>query len=118
MSDTIFDEAALREITEAAGMTPLELIELFLDDAAQSLEQMRASLAAGDHQQIGRIGHMLKSSAGNAGAVGVADVARALEAHCKGSFAPGGEALCHQLEAAHAAFVSLIDSQRERLSQG
>lgn len=118
MTDVIFDEAALREITEAAGMTPIELIDLFLEDAASSLAQLRVALAAGDHPQIGRIGHMMKSSAGNAGAVAVANAARQLETHCKTAFEPGGAQLCAALEAAHEAFVRLIDRERERLIQG
>ena len=117
-TDYLFDEAALRAITEAAGMTPVELLELYFDDARQTLNQIQAALMCADGVQIGRLAHMLKSSAGNVGAVAVAQTARMLEHQCKAGFAAAEAALCAHLLADHEAFVLRIERERERLNRG
>lgn len=118
MSTPIFDEAALREITDAAGLEPIELIDLFLDDTRQALAELKAALAGGHYAVVGRIGHTIKSSAGNAGALAVTETARELEYRARGEFEPGGAALCARLEAEFGAFCDLIEGERARLSRG
>lgn len=115
-TEAIFDEAALREITEAAGMAPLELIDLFLDDMTQTLAQLQLARQGLDAVTIGRLAHTLKSSAGNVGAVQIAAISRALEADCKREFDAEGQRICAELLTASKAFLALIERERPRLS--
>jgi HPt (histidine-containing phosphotransfer) domain-containing protein len=117
-TEPILDEAVLREITSAAGMAPMELVELFLDDMTSTMTQLDAARPARDAVLIGRLAHTLKSSAGNTGALAIASISRRLEALCKRGFDAEAEALCEALDQARDEFVALIAAERERLSAG
>ena len=75
----VLDEPVLREITGAAGMVPLELVDMFVDDFKANMTIMRDALPASDREVFNRSAHSMKSSAGNVGAQRVALLAAALE---------------------------------------
>ena len=100
----VLDEAMLREITEAAGMTPMELIDMFREDTLENLKAMVSALAEGDREIFNRSAHTLKSSAGNVGAQRVAGLAQALERETKTEFAVAVPALFAQLQQAFDEF--------------
>lgn len=111
----VFDEAALREITSAAGMTPMELLELFFDDTDANIGHMAQALAAGDQATFNRAAHSLKSSAGNVGAQRVALAALALEKQTKQAFSEETAALFDQLNALYQDFTHTITGVKETL---
>ncbi len=111
----VFDEAVLREITAAAGLPPWELIEMFLDDASSSLEQMDTALASADCQTVNRIAHSVKSSAGSVGAVKFSVLARELELSTKTSLGANGQEFYRALLSALDEFRQHVSADRERL---
>jgi histidine phosphotransfer protein HptB len=56
-----------------------ELIDAFLDDAPDLLEQMRAALEAGNAEVFRRATHSMKSNAATFGAMELSELARELE---------------------------------------
>lgn len=119
-TEPVFDESVLREITSAAGMAPWELIELFLQDAGQSVATIEQSRATADFDSINRATHMLKSSAGSVGAMCIAAIARELDAATKPTQAVIDPEACatlsDQLRQAFDEFVRQAETDRERLS--
>jgi CheY-like chemotaxis protein len=57
-----------------------KVIALYLDSTAKLTEQIRTALDAGDADGLRLAAHALKSSSGNVGATGLADLAKQLEA--------------------------------------
>lgn len=47
----------------------LDLIGMFLDDAPDKLQKLEAAFETGDMQELARIAHSLKGSAGNLGVI-------------------------------------------------
>lgn len=56
-----------------------ELVEVFLDDAAQQLVALSDAAAAGDPEQVAGVAHRLKGSSGNVGAEQLQALCAALE---------------------------------------
>lgn len=112
----VFDEPALREITEAAGMTPMELLDMFFEDTDANVVHMADALNAGDRVSFNRAAHSLKSSAGNVGAARVAMAAQALEKHTKQALAEDTAALFVQFRACYREFVDAIAERSASLS--
>jgi HPt (histidine-containing phosphotransfer) domain-containing protein len=77
----------------AYGDVAAQLLELFATTAATTLGELRAAEAAGELDEVRRLAHRLKGSARNVGAVGIAELAAALEQG-------GGPAALDRLEAA------------------
>lgn len=119
-AEPCFDEAVLREITSAAGMAPWELIEMFLDDARQSVATITQSVASADTESINRTSHMLKSSAGSVGAMRIAEIAKDLERVSKSPVAASDPnawaALGLELQQAFDEFCEAMENDRSRLS--
>jgi HPt (histidine-containing phosphotransfer) domain-containing protein len=82
---TLDPEAIVRllEITGDDRAFVDELIDTFLDDAAQQLESLHGAGEAGDVAAIVRPAHSLKSNSMNVGATVLADQCRALEADAR-----------------------------------
>lgn len=58
----------LRALEEASGEPLGDLVALFVDDGEQRLGELKAALAAGDANTIGRVAHGLKGTSANYGA--------------------------------------------------
>jgi HPt (histidine-containing phosphotransfer) domain-containing protein len=76
----VFDVEVLREVTEIAGIKPLDLIQVFLSELDRNLPLLFTALNCADGTTVEQIAHSLKSSAANVGAMRIAAVARRLEA--------------------------------------
>ncbi|MBI5965066.1 MAG: Hpt domain-containing protein [Chloroflexi bacterium] len=74
------DKAAFEELKQMSGASFInELIDAFLDDAPNMIQQLRVSLAAKDVETFRRNAHSLKSNANTFGAVQLAALAKELE---------------------------------------
>jgi PAS domain S-box-containing protein len=71
--------AAIREIDDAEGSVLAEVIGIFLDEAPQHLEALRAALRKQDGADLARAAHAFKSASGNVGAARVAKLCREIE---------------------------------------
>ena len=86
MSDAHRDSVLDREVIEGlkaldvdGGGLLAELVNLFLDDTPTRLEALRQSLVTGDAKGVEESAHSLKSSCGNLGAHGLADIFKKIE---------------------------------------
>jgi len=71
---------SLKALDEEGGPSLfLELIDLFVEDAAAQLQSMQAALAAGDVKTLERAAHTLKSSSANIGAARMSGICFEIE---------------------------------------
>ena len=76
------DPSALAELLEMVGDDSAfvdEIVETYLRDAPEQVSGMRAALAAGDLETLGRHAHTLKGNSLTVGAAPLAAMARDLE---------------------------------------
>ena len=57
----------------------IEVLKLFLDEAPPRIEKLRNAWAAGNIQEVQRMAHSLKGSAGNIGAGGLFEICKQLD---------------------------------------
>jgi len=106
MTDTLIDQEAwetMKSMTEPAFL--VELIDVYLDDSPQLIEQIRLGLAAGQVEIVRRAAHSLKSNSASFGANRLANAARELEMIAKGGTLDGAG---QKLEAVEVEFVQLL----------
>jgi HPt (histidine-containing phosphotransfer) domain-containing protein len=78
--DVVGDVDALKRLERFGGSRLREeLTTLFLQEAPTRIASARAALAGGDVQGVRAVAHMLKSSAGQMGAVGMQQICERLE---------------------------------------
>lgn len=78
------DQATFEELKQMSGEDFInELIDAFLDDAPNMIQNMRAALVASDVESFRRNAHSLKSNANTFGAVELGVLARELEMMAK-----------------------------------
>ena len=77
----------MKSMTEPAFL--VELIDVYLIDSPQLIEQIRTGLAAGDVETVRRAAHSLKSNSASFGANQLANAARELELIAKGGTMDG-----------------------------
>jgi HPt (histidine-containing phosphotransfer) domain-containing protein len=76
----IIDQAIFNELKQMSGEGFInELIDAFLDDAPNMIQQMHMAILAGDAESFRRNAHSLKSNANTFGAVELGALARELE---------------------------------------
>ncbi|MEM1025398.1 MAG: Hpt domain-containing protein [Myxococcota bacterium] len=91
-----------KRVREAAGDDPefiQELMELYLEDAAERLQELRAAVSNGSTDEVARSAHKLKGSSANVGAQGISDCAKTLEEMGKNGDLQGAEALVDRAQA-------------------
>jgi len=62
----------------------VEMAQLFLDEAAKSLDDLKRNRDLGDWRQVSRIAHSLKSSSATLGLMRLSAACKALELDTKG----------------------------------
>jgi HPt (histidine-containing phosphotransfer) domain-containing protein len=78
--DAVGDVNALKRLERFGGPTlRAEITSLFLQEAPSRLASARAALADGNVEGVRSVGHMLKSSAGQMGALGMQKLCERLE---------------------------------------
>ncbi len=73
------DYAILDQLYEAIGDSITRIIDLFIDDFANSITKLEQALASGDNETLARIAHTLKSTCANVGCMQLSAEAIALE---------------------------------------
>jgi HPt (histidine-containing phosphotransfer) domain-containing protein len=78
--DTVGDVSALKRLERFGGLKlRQEITTLFLEEAPARIASARAALAAGNVEGVRSMAHMLKSSAGQMGALGMQKICERLE---------------------------------------
>jgi two-component system sensor histidine kinase/response regulator len=94
---------SLKALDEEGGPSLfLELIDLFVEDAATQLRTLRAALAAGDVKLLERAAHTLKSSSANIGASRMSGICFELEKLGRAGTLQGAESLVDGTNEAYA----------------
>jgi HPt (histidine-containing phosphotransfer) domain-containing protein len=80
MNTSPIDPTTFAELQDTAGTEFVsELVQTFLEEAPQMLDEMDAALSAGSAEAFRRAAHSLKSNANTFGASRLGEMARALE---------------------------------------
>jgi PAS domain S-box-containing protein len=81
----VLDRAALDNIraVDDDGSVLVEVLQMYLDEAPQHRERLRAALDADDLAEAGRVAHALKSASFNVGAKALGEMCRRLERQCR-----------------------------------
>jgi HPt (histidine-containing phosphotransfer) domain-containing protein len=101
------DAAALEHLFEITGGDQAffdELVDTYLDDAAEQLAAMRGAADADDPVALLRPAHTLKSSSMNVGAVDLAEQCRSLEADARAGTVPD---MADRVAACETAFAAV-----------
>jgi len=108
------DFARVEEATGGDYEFMKELVDLFLEDAAERLRELEEAVASGDADKLGKCAHKLKGSSANVGADHMSHLARSLEERAKqANFDRVDEIvalIAHQLSEVGPKFRSYIDS--------
>ena len=98
-----FDDSALERVRAMGGPRLVEkLVGLVLDSTPRRVTEARESLRRGDLAGVAFAAHALRSSAGNAGAVRVLQIAGILEREARAGHRSTVDALTTALEGAAA----------------
>jgi HPt (histidine-containing phosphotransfer) domain-containing protein len=109
MTENLIDQEAwemMKSMTEPAFL--VELIDVYLNDAPELIEQMRTGIAAGDIAGVRRAAHSLKSNSASFGANRLAAVSRELEMIAKEGTLDGTGPILAAIEGEYAALVPLL----------
>jgi HPt (histidine-containing phosphotransfer) domain-containing protein len=113
MSESLIDAEAwevMKSMTEPAFLT--ELIDVFLNDSPDLIQQMRAGIAAGEIDGVRRAAHSLKSNAASFGAIHLADAARELEMTVKGGSLDGAESKLQVVETEFSRLIPVLTEMK------
>ncbi len=77
----VLDFGRIQELSDPLGDSDIarELSEIFVDDMISRLEELEVARAAGDVEELRRLGHAVKGASGNFGAVAMASIAERIE---------------------------------------
>jgi HPt (histidine-containing phosphotransfer) domain-containing protein len=108
MSDDVIDEQVFDALAQSTGREFVaELVQVFLAEAPNLLEELRAAHAAGNAERFRRAAHSLKTNALTFGATTLAGLARALE---HGGL-PTGPSGLDTLETAYATAANALEER-------
>jgi HPt (histidine-containing phosphotransfer) domain-containing protein len=80
MAGTTIDRTTFENLQATAGADFVrELVETFLTEAPRMLDELNASLAAGEAERFRRVAHSLKSNSNTFGALTLGAMAKSLE---------------------------------------
>lgn len=113
MTDAPVAEAVLDRLRRLKGGALLpQLVGLFLDAAPKRIAEIRAGLGGGDLPSVAFAAHALKSSAGNLGAAGLADLLDRIETAAAAGRREETAGLAEGLEAAFEPVRARLEGER------
>ena len=112
------DQTVLAALAEAQEVGEpdliVELIDLYLEDAPQWVEAIRAAVAQADAASIKRAAHTLKGSSGSVGVCQVAEICKLFEQTDFDSLAARGETLMQLLDREFERARAALLTERDR----
>jgi len=104
---------SLRALDEEGGPSLfLELIDLFVEDAAAQLRTMQGALESGDVKALERAAHTLKSSSANIGACRMSEICFELEKLGRSGTLQGAETLIASTGEAYSEVREVLSGMR------
>jgi HPt (histidine-containing phosphotransfer) domain-containing protein len=95
-----------------------ELVDTYLEDGANQLAGMRAALADGDIERLGRAAHSLKSGSLNVGALELGGLCRSLEEDARAGTVPDAAERIDAIASGFADVHAALLDERARRAQG
>ncbi len=116
--EMIFQRAAL--LTRMGGDEELliEIVDIYLNDVPQQIVQLRKALESQDAILFRDQAHTLKGASGNAGAVGVQNVAAHMEVAGENQVWDEMRSLMPELEKQFERFKQFINKEEKRIQKG
>jgi HPt (histidine-containing phosphotransfer) domain-containing protein len=93
----------------------VELLDSYLDDAPQLIQQMKTGIAAGQIEEVRRAAHSLKSNSASFGARALTDVSRQLEMIAKGGTLDGAESKLAEIDAQYSLLLPVLMEMKNDL---
>jgi len=90
-----------------------QLIDMFVEEHGDSAQSLAQAAAQGEWKRVNALAHALKGAASTLGALGVAEIARALEQAAREA-APDADAARHLTQALGGAIAEIADGVRAR----
>jgi len=115
VSDIHIDPQVLNDLQDVMEGEYLTLLDTFLRDSEERLNQLRS---APDAEKLGQAAHSFKGSSSNMGAVGLAELCRQLEERVNTHALYGIEDLINQIEREFNTVRPLYRAERERVLEG
>jgi HPt (histidine-containing phosphotransfer) domain-containing protein len=106
MSDILIDPEAwemMKAMTDPAFL--IDLIDVYLNDSPELINQMRSGVGAGNLEMVRRAAHSLKSNSASFGANQLAEAARTLEMRTKNGSLDGAETMLEAVEVEYARLL-------------
>jgi len=109
MTENLIDREAWETMKAMTGPEFLaSLIDVFLSDSPELIQQMHSGLKAGDVELVRRAAHSLKSNSASFGADRLAGAARDLEMAAKNGSLEGGESKLAVIESEYTQLIPVI----------
>ena len=121
MTDGPIDQAVFANLVEMTGgeMDFVdELVDTFLEDGDRQIAGIRAALAEGDTERLGRAAHSLKSGCLNVGALDLGATCRALEEAVRAGEVPDAAARIDAIAEGFEGVRTALLDERTRRAQG
>lgn len=116
MTEALIDAEAwdtIKSMTDSAFLS--ELIDVFLNDTPELIQQMHTGLSAGDIELVRRAAHSLKSNSASFGANRLTEASRKLEMTAKDGTLDGAVPQLAAVEAEYAQLAPvLVERKNER----
>lgn len=110
MPETLIDKEAWERMKSMTGPAFLvELVDVFLKDSPELIEEMRSGLAAGDAERVRRAAHSLKSNSASFGADRLAAVSREIEMTAKSGSLEGTGSKLSEVEEEYARLTPVLE---------
>ena len=116
MVENLIDPVEWEMFTSLGDAATLrELLDAYLSDSPELIEQMRSGVAVGNIEQVRRAAHSLKSNSASLGATHLTTASRELELLAKGGTLDGAAEKLAAVEAAYAQIVPLLEKMKNEL---
>jgi HPt (histidine-containing phosphotransfer) domain-containing protein len=116
MGESCIDEKAIQVLQELGGASFVaEMIDVFLAFVPKILGEARNSLAEGNLEPVGRLGHTLRSNGRNLGAAKIVELAQSIESACREGRAANLPVLLDQMEQAFFQVKDCLEEIKTKL---
>ncbi len=98
---TNFDQEQLEQLAGGDKAFEKELLQMFVGDTENSLQQLAAAISTGDQTAVQELAHYIKGASANVGATGMSRAAAQLETMAKDGNLRGAAQNFKQLQGLH-----------------
>jgi diguanylate cyclase (GGDEF)-like protein len=109
----VVDAEVFAELRESVGPALRSVIDAYLEDTPQTLEDLRKAIRAGAAEQVAGYAHALKGAGRNIGALRLAELARELEERARGELLAAAERYAEALASEHSLVADFLRRHTE-----